>query len=84
VTVVVAVGVGAVPCTAVSRTAWAESARLPLPLAVALYVGDKVPPKGAARSAKARVKPSLVEIVLKRCLSMLASVKTGPEPACAP
>jgi hypothetical protein len=82
--VAVVVGVGVAPSVLVRSTACAEREMLAPPLAVALKVTEGLPWKGAARSANARVKPSCVEIVLKRCFSELDSATVGPEPAWPP
>lgn len=47
-------------------------------------MGDEFPAKGAGRSAKARLKPSFDELVLKREFKAMAVVMVGAALACAP
>ncbi len=52
--------------------------------AVAGKADDAVPANGAARSAKARVKPSFDDPRLKRCVSAFDKLKIGALEACEP
>jgi hypothetical protein len=80
----VAVGVGVVPSALVSMTACAVIATVFELRAVAEKVGEPIPANGAARSANASVKPSLVEAWLNPLLRALAIVRLGAACACPP
>ena len=50
----------------------------------AAYVGEAVPPDGAARSPSARVKPSRVDLSFALCVIAAGSVMVGADEDCEP
>jgi hypothetical protein len=82
--VAVLVGVAVALCTLVRRIAWAVIASAPEVVPLAGYVGDALPADGAARSAKASVKPSFDDAVSNRLVRAVAGVTVGAVAACPP